>query len=215
MANQDPIIQDANLYLSFQMIKDGKFNEAQNLIQNEIDKAKEQNNRDVQGLYLSTLGVLFKKMGDYKKSYKCYQEAEKCLPNDDSLKLISAKLLIQNFNQFDTAIRKLDKILKSEIKDAAILHHCLNLKGIAYFKSGKKEKTKEILSLLVKSDFSRLRAACNINFNLVELLLKKDFERELCKTYLEKSLVIAQKNKEEGFIKSLNYLLKNFIHTKS
>lgn len=173
-----------------------------------IKKSRREMNETLEGLYYSALGVLYKLKEEYKKAYKFYQQAEKLLPDDNSLKLITTLLLIEQFGQYDTAVRRLEKVLQVESADPAMVHHAKAMMGVAYIKWGKKEKAKGVLEELLSSDFSLLRSAANIDFKLVEAMLKKKQNAELCQKYLEKALQLAQTKKEKIFEKAMQSLLK-------
>ena len=68
-------INEADLYLSFRLMKAGDFEGAETRIVSGLDKAKAQDNTQILGLYLSALGLLNKLRKDYKESYKCYQQS--------------------------------------------------------------------------------------------------------------------------------------------
>lgn len=89
--HQESLIQDKNLYLAFRMMKRREYDAAENLIKDGIKEARQSENAHLEGLYLSAMGVLYKLKADYKKSYRFYQQAEKLLPNDDSIKIISER----------------------------------------------------------------------------------------------------------------------------
>ena len=193
------IINDADLYLSFQLMKRQDFAGAENRILAGLKKANKQKDTTLEGLYFSALGILYKLKKDFKKSYKFYQQAERLLPDDNSVKIITAILLIEEFDQFDLAIRKLERVIENEQQDAAMLHHAKAVQGIAYFKKGNKTKAKENFEFLLVQDFKNLRSVSNVDFKLVQLFLTKSFEKSLCSSYLNKALQLAQFTHEKVY----------------
>lgn len=207
-SSHDPIVDDKFLYLCFQLIKEKNFLEAEKKISAGLKKAEEKNDAPAQGLYLSAMGFLFKVQGDFKKSYKFYQQAEKFIPDDDSLKIITANFLIYQFRQFDTASRKLEKLLKNKINDAAIWHHAQALLGIAYLNMGKRNECQKVLENLLKSDFALLGSATNVNFQIPEVLEQKGFARESCLAYLKKAKTLAIEKRELVYQQAIEKLIE-------
>lgn len=202
----DSVVNDKNLYLCFQHIKNKKYDEAKVLIQSGLDQSAKTKDAQAQALYLSAMGVLFKVQGDYKQSYKFYQKAEKLLPDDPALKIISATLLIEEFGQHDTALKKLEKIIASTETDAAILHHAQVLVGLALAQMGKMDAAQKKLRDINAQDFLVLRSATNLNFKLVEFLVKKKQAKDACITFLNKARELAIQKRElpyQGAIQSL------------
>lgn len=203
----DPAVDDKNLYLCFRLIKENKFTEAEQKIQDAVKVAAARQDKSAEALYLSALGVLYKVQKDYKKSYKFYQQAEKLLPDDPALKIIVATLLIEEFAQYDSAQRKLDKILSDKSQDLAITHHAQVLSALAQFLMGKKDQAKKILTEINASDFLRLRSTSNLNFKLVELFVAKSFAREECLTFLRKAKDLAVQARELPYQEAIQNLL--------
>lgn len=194
----DPVIDDMDLYQSFQLMKQRDFDAADELIEKGIEKAKKKKDETLQGLYLSARGVLYKLKKDYKESYKYYQQAEKLLKDDHSIRIITAILLIEEFKQYETAVKKLQKTIK-ESTDPVILHHAKAIQAIGYFMMGKKDLAKENFEYILAQNFESLRFAANLDFKMAELFVAKKFELKKCEAYLEKSLELAQDKKETGF----------------
>lgn len=203
----DPVIQDANLYLAFQLMRQEDFESAESHIDKGLEEAEKNKDVTMEGLYLSAKGILYKLKKDYKKSYKYYQKAERLLKDDHSIKIISSVLLIDQFKQYETAVRKLEKTI-GESEDPTILHHAKAIQAIGYFQMGKKDKALENLKYILAQDFESLRFAANLDFKLVQLFVEKRFSLDLCQTYLEKSLDLAQRKKEAVFVKVIQKLIE-------
>lgn len=210
MSQDEDIIQNPNLTKAFQLIESQAFAEAEALIQDEIKKATDVGDGEALGLFQSALGVLYKNQGDFKKAYKAYQQAEKTFPEDLSLKMINARLLVEQFSQFDTALRKLKKILDLVEDDEAMKHHALALKAIAEFSAGKRGPAKATFEELLNMDFSELRSSANLDYKTLEHFLRKSFETDLCEQYLQKALDLAKKQGEDTMIQVLEKLREIF-----
>lgn len=200
-------VNEADLYLSFRLMKSGDLEGAKTRIEAGLEKARSQNDAASEGLYLSAEGLLHKLRQDYKESYKCYQQAEKLLPDDSSLKIITAALLIDEFKQYDTALRKLKKVLETAPFDPAAWHHARALTGIAHLASGKKAEAKSDMEAILARDFSELRSAANVNFKLTEFFVAKDFEPKLSLVFLEKALALAQARHEAVYVKIVTEMI--------
>lgn len=203
----EPAINEADLYLSFRLMKSGDLEGAETRLRAGMEKARAQGNAASEGLYLSAEGLLHKLRQDYKESYKCYQRAEKLLPDDSSLKIITAALLIDEFKQYDTALRKLKKVLDTEPFDPAAWHHARVLSGIAHLAAGQKAEAKADMEAVLARDFAELRSASNVNFKLTEFFVAKDFEPKLCLAFLEKALALAQAKNEAPYVKIVGEMI--------
>ncbi|MBU1917923.1 MAG: hypothetical protein ABII18_04755 [bacterium] len=187
-------------------MKKKEFDAAKELIREGLKEAAQKKDPVLEGLYHSALGVLFKLTGDYKKAFKSYQHAEQLIPDDHSLKIISAVLLVEQFKQYETAFRKLDKVL-GLTKDPAITHHALTTQAIALFHMNKKALSKDRFESATQADFSLLRFVANVDFKAVDLFTRKGFELHLCKKYLTNALGLARGNNDSTYIIVIEELL--------
>ena len=194
----DPVIDDMDLYQSFQLMKQRDFDAADELIEKGIEKAKKKKDRTLEGLYLSARGVLYKLKKDYKESYKYYQQAERLLKEDHSIRIITAVLLIEEFHQYETAVKKLQKTIEVS-SDPVILHHAKAIQAMGYFLMGEKNLSKQNFDFILAQNFEKLRFAANLDFKMIELFVAKKFELKLCESYLKKALELAQSKKETVF----------------
>ncbi len=205
--SQDAPVTDPDLYRAFNHMKRREFGEARALLDKGVAAAKTKNDLKLEGLYCSALGVLAKLMGDYKQAYKHYQQAEKFIPEDTTIKIIAAVLLIEEFKQYDTAVRKLEKIL-IESTDPAVIHHARGILAIGYFALGKKDKAAEAFKKQLAEDFVKMRFAANLDFKAVEFFVQKGFLPEECREYLNKALELAKKNREKTYQAVIEKLLE-------
>ncbi|MBF0104440.1 MAG: hypothetical protein HQM16_03830 [Deltaproteobacteria bacterium] len=204
---QDKIIDDANLFRAFRLMKAKDYTQAEALINEGITKAHQENNVELEGLYYSALGVLYKLKKNYNKAYGAYQKAERLLPDDHSLKIVSATLLIEQFKQYSTAARKMDKVIAST-EDPALWHHAKATQAVAYYLMGKKAEAGANFNEMLKQDFNLLRFAANVDFKTAELFVQKKFMPDECRQYLQKALLLAKSKKEKTFIVIIENLLK-------
>ena len=160
-----------------------------------------------EALVISSQGVLAKSKGDFREAWKCYEKAEKLLPDDPALKIILAKLLIERFAQYDTAIKKLKSVLKLAKGSPSFEHQAHAAMAVAYLRKGEKKKSIEMMERAIGENFDKIRSAKNINLEVVEAFLARNFEVERCRTYLTKALTLAQLRREDKSVAFLTKLL--------
>lgn len=198
------------VYEAFRLMKAKDYTGSQKILLEGTTKAETQGDVTQQALFLSTLGVLAKIQGDFKEAWRCYEKAEKLLPEDPSLKIIMAKLLMDQFAQYDTAIKKLKAVLKIARGSGSYEHQAHAEMAVAYLKKGEKKKAIEMLDLSMVSDFEKVSSAENLNFEVIEAFLARNLEVERCRRYLEKALALARLRKEEKPTQFLTKLLESF-----
>lgn len=194
-------------YRAFGLMSSKNFEEAEKLLSNMLNRTED----DVDlALYHSTLGVLFKMKGEFKNAWRHYERAEKLLPNDPALKIISSRLLIDQFAQYSQAIKKAKKVLKIIPENRAFVHQAYTTIGLAYIKKGNKKKAIEALENSMESGFDSFITTKNIDFNLLEALLRKGWGEDNCKAFLERALTFARSRKETEWINTLKTMLNAF-----
>lgn len=203
------------IYDAFQMMKLKDFGSAEILLREGLKKAEEEKHQAQQALFYSTLGVLEKLKGNYKEAWRDYERAEKLLPDDPSLKIIMAKLLIDQFSQYDAAIKKLKKVLEIAKGSGSFEHQAHATMAIAYLKKGEKTKAVEMFDLSVGDDFDRVATAENLNFEVIASFLSRNLEVDRCRRYVEKALHLAKKRQEGRPIQFLKKLLDSFEVTRA
>ncbi len=156
------------------------------------------------------MGVLAKVKGDSKEAWRCYEKAEKLIPDDPSLKIIMAKLLIDQFAQYDQAIKKLKQVLKLAKGSGSFEHQAHATMAIAYLKKGEKKKAIEMLDHSMQEDFTKVSSAENLNFEVITAFLSRNLEIGRCRRYVEKALDLAKTRREEKPIQFLTKLLDSF-----
>lgn len=201
------------IYAAFRKMKEKNYSAAEELLRNGLQKVEAERNKTHVALYYSTLGVLEKVRGDFKAAWRHYEKAEKLLPDDPSLKIIMAKLMADEFRQYDTAIKKYKQVLKLAAGSGTYEHQAHAGMAIAYLRKGDRKKAVEMLDQAMVEDFSRVTSAHHLNFEVVEAFLSRNFEVDRCRTYVEKALSLATARKEQKPIQFLSRLLESFEAT--
>ena len=202
------------IYRAFQLMKQKNFTEAESILKTKLDTLGDGGDKTELALLFSTLGVMEKYRGDQKAAWRHYEKAEKLLPDDPALKIISARLLIDAFAQYDTAIKKTKKILKLAKGIPSFEHQATTTMGLAYLKKGDKKKAVQMLDKAMEDNFQGILSAENIDFNLIETFMHRNIEREKCKAYAQKALALAQKTNEEKPLQFISKFLDSFEVTE-
>ena len=121
-----------------------------------------------------------------------------------------SKILIDQFAQYDAAIKKLKQTLKIAKGSGSFEHQAHATMAIAYLKKSDKKKALEFLELSMESDFDHVTSAHNLNFEVIEAFLSRNLEVERCRTYIEKALALARKRQESKPVQFLTKLLDSF-----
>lgn len=194
-------------YQAFRLMKGKQFEDAEKLLSNHLAHTE---NKMATALYHSTLGVLFKLKGDFKEAWRHYERAEKLIPEDPALKIIVARLLIEQFSQYDDAIKRAKKVLKLLPANPVFVHQAFITMGLAFAGKGKKKEAVVCLESSIVENFGGFVTAKNIDFHLVEVLLRKGWGVEICRQFLDKALAFAKTKKEQMYIDSFSKMLKVF-----
>ena len=192
---------------AFELIGVKKFEDAEKLLLSNMSKSDDDT---AIALYHSTLGVLYKVKEDYKTAWKHYQRAEKLLPNDPALKIISARLLIDQFAEYSQAIKKAKKVVKLVPHNPVFLHQAYITIGLAELKKGEKKKAIESLKKSIGDDFHGFITGKNIDLHLVEGILRRGWGKQACFEFLEKALVFVKKIEEEAYIRLFSGMVEAF-----
>lgn len=198
------------IFEALKKIKGKDFSGAESLLKEILKQAEEAKDTSEQALILSTLGVLEKMREDYKAAWRYYEKAEKLLPDDPSLKLIMAQLMINEFSQYDSAIKKMKKVLDLVKGSASFEHQAHAMMAIAYLRKGDRKKSLEMFQKSMNGNFLEMSSSQNINLDVIEAFLARNFEPENCRIYLEKALSLAKLKKEDNEVKLFTKLLSSF-----
>jgi tetratricopeptide (TPR) repeat protein len=202
-----PINPSEVCYRAFELIAAKQFADAEKLLAGNM--ARTDDNVAI-ALYHSVLGVLFKLQGEYKTAWRHYERAEKLMPDDPALKIISARLLIDQFAEYGLAIKKSKKVLDIAKDNPIFTHQAYTTMGLAHCKKGDKKKALEMIESSIIDDFNSFVSAKNIDYELVEAVLRKGWGVDVCRAYLMKALAFANKTKEDQHVNMLQKMLTAF-----
>jgi tetratricopeptide (TPR) repeat protein len=204
---QLPVNPSEVCYRAFELIAAKQFADAEKLLAGNM--ARTDDNVAI-AIYHSVLGVLFKLQGEYKTAWRHYERAEKLMPDDPALKIISARLLIDQFAEYGQAIKKAKKVLDVAKDNPVFTHQAYTTMGLAHCKKGDKKKALEMLESSIIDDFDSFVSAKNIDYELIEAVLRKGWGVDVCRAYLEKALAFANKTKEDQHVNMLQKMLTAF-----
>ena len=204
----DPKLNSKHIYDAFADMQKRDYDHAEVILNEGVVLDKNDQDEPLLALLYSALGVLYKLKKDFRQAWRFYDQAEKLLPDNAVLKLISARLLIESFNQYDIALRKMEKVEAQAAADPAIAHQLYAISGLAHAKQGHREKAKAALEALLTAGFEGLGSAGNIDFKLIEVCIRKGWHKALCDRYLLQALEFAKKTGEEHYIRLFDRLLK-------
>lgn len=194
-------------YKAFGLMQTKQLDEAEKLLSNCLSKVEDPVAR---GLFHSSLGVLFKMKGDFKTAWRHYERAEKLIPNDPALKIISARLLIDEFAEFDQAVKKAKKVLALIPNNPVFKHQAYITMGLAYAKKGDKKRSIEMVVKAMEGDFQGFITTKNIDFNLCEIVLKKGWAEKEAKDFLDKACEFAKIHEENDWVETIQKMLSAF-----
>jgi len=194
-------------YRAFELISAKQFADAEKLLAGNM--AKTDDNVAI-ALYHSVLGILYKIQGEYKTAWRHYERAEKLMPQDPALKIISARLLIDQFAEYGQAIKRAKKVMDLAGGNPVFAHQAYTTMGLAYCKKGDKKKAIDMLERSRVDEFENFISAKNIDFELVEAILRRGWAIETCRTFLDKALSFAVRTKEEQYINLLQKMIAAF-----
>lgn len=207
-------VKSERLYKAFDLMAAKNLDAAEGELHAGLSEAESQEDKVLAALFYSTLGVLYKVKKEFPKAWKFYEKAEKLLPEDPALKLISARLLIDVFGQFDTALRRCQKVLEISRSDPPFLHQANATMGLAYLKKGERTKAVQCLVDSMKDDFEGLASATNIDLKLIEALVRKKAGLEEGRRYLQAAQRFAEGKNEEKLVELYTRLLDAFPETE-
>jgi len=193
-----------------QLMETLKFDEAETELKKGIAESESKGDKTMEALFHSSLGILYKLKKDYKTAWRHYEKAEKLMPEDPALKLVSARLLVDVFGQNDLAITKAKKVLQIAKDDWSFCHQAQATLGLAYLKKGDKKKAIVALTRAMEGDFEGMPSAASIDFKLLEALMRKNLGLQECYAYLSKALAFAKITGEEKQIHIFSQLLSVF-----
>lgn len=194
-------------YRAFELIAAKQYSDAEKLLAASMGRTDDD---AAIALYHSVMGVLFKVQGEYKTAWKHYERAEKLLPKDPALKIISARLLIEQFAEYDQAIRKSKKVLDLIPENPVFAHQAYTTMGLAHLKKGDRKKAVSFLVQSMGGKFKGFVSAKNIDLALVEMLIRRNAGLEECRGFLAEALSFAQACGEDLYVKTFAKMLDAF-----
>ncbi len=192
-------------YRAFELIREKQYDAAEKLLGHWLNKTEETVAR---ALFHSAYGVLEKARGQYKAALRHYERAEKLLPDDPAIKLVTAQLLIDVFRETDRAIRKCRQAETLLPQNPVLRHHARTLEGMAYATRGERRKATDCLVRSLEGEFAGFLTCDNINFLLLETFVKKDWEPALCRRFFSLALVLAKQHQEDVWTTRLTKMLE-------
>jgi tetratricopeptide (TPR) repeat protein len=199
-------LQPQNICRSaFESIAAKQYDEAEKLLTYHMGKTEDP---VALALFHSAMGVAAKMQAKYKEAWRHYDRAEKLLPTDPALKLISARLMIDQFAEYGSAIKRANKVLELIPENRAFAHQAYTIMGLAYAKQGKKAKALEMLRTSIVKEFVGFVTTDNINFSLVEEIARRGWNNALCRQFIETALLRAQEHREAAWMDKLQKILE-------
>lgn len=200
----DAVQPQAICYRALELVREQQFVDAEKLLHHWLNKTTDPVPR---GLFHSAFGVLEKCRGHFKEALRHYERAEKLLPSDPVLKLITAQLLIDVFKETDRAIRKCRQVEKLLPENPVVVHHARTLEGLAHAVSGNRRQAVAQLARSLEGDFAGFLTCDNINFLLVERCVGKAWEPVLCRRFVMTALECARRHQEAAWTERLHNIL--------
>ncbi len=202
-----PVNASEVCYRAFELMGAKRYEDAERLLASNMSRTDD----DAKiALYHSVLGVLFKIQGEYKIAWKHYQRAEKLLPDDPALKIISARLLIEQFAEYDQAIKKCNKVLDIIPDNPVFAHQAHTTMGLAYLKKGNRKKALSHFITSWGDNFKGFISGKNIDFTLLEMLVRRSYGLKECREFLLKAKAFVDETGEEAYTNLIERLLTAF-----
>ena len=112
-------------------IKQNQYTTAEAILSELLISAQSSKDRELKVLAIANLGMLYRRMGEFKKALAQYQLAGKLMPSDVHLKLAEAQMLIE-LKQFKIAETKLKKLTKHLESNDVMLHQVYTSLGLIW-----------------------------------------------------------------------------------
>ena len=196
---------------AIKLTQERQYDEATQVLRDGI--ASDVETSDEKAVLLSTLGMILKKQGKLDEAWDAYQEAEQTIPDDPFIKMIIARFLLNVRREYDPAIRKLKQVLKLAKEVPSIRHQTYVLLGLAFLRKNQAGKAAEMLTKSMEGDFEGMVTTDNIDFNLVEALIREQLEIEKCQHFLQAAYNLARVKKEYTNMTQYRKILDSFETT--
>ncbi|EKD41352.1 MAG: hypothetical protein ACD_73C00755G0002 [uncultured bacterium] len=210
MQAPDAQIQSQKLIKGFELIKQKKFDEAQILFTEGISESEAGQDKVLLALFYSAMGIVYKLKKEFRTAWKYYEKAEKLLPDDPSLKIISSRLLVDYFGQYDIVIKKMNKVLEKTKEFTPFQYQAHTVMGLAWLRKGNKNKAAESLRKSMDCLQSGMDTVANVDFELVESMARKKIAPQLCLEFLGRAKDLAKAGSEDIMAKFIQKLIDQF-----
>lgn len=215
MIELDRKVDSKAFYEAFEWMKKQDYSKAKVALDKGLALAVEQEDKTLEALFYSAFGVLCKLENNPQQAWKFYDKAEKILPENPALKINSAELLIENFAQFQSAFRKMEKILQTTDLDPVYKHQAHTLAGLAQLKKGEIELAVTHFKKSFEDSITDFLSVQQLNLKLLEAFLLKKVQTRACLDFLNKAQALAEKLRDERHIQLFEALIHQFSETKS
>jgi len=190
-----------------------EYDEAIQILQEGIDAGTEDNEQSA--LLYSTLGMILKKQGKMDEAWEAYLKAESQLPDDPFIQIILSRFLLFERRAYDDTISKAKQILKIAKDVPSIRHQAYNLLGLSYLRKGQERKAVEMLKKAMSDGFAGMATSDNIDFNLVEALVRENHAMEACQQFLQHAYDLARTKREYPNMTRYQKILDSFETTQA
>jgi tetratricopeptide (TPR) repeat protein len=191
-------------YRAFELMRGKQYDDAEKLLSHWLTKTED---KVELGLFHSAYGVLEKTRGQFKDALRHYERAEKLIPDDPAIKLITARLLLDVYKEAGQTIRKCNKVLKLLPDNPVVVHHAKTLQGLAHAQKGSKRQAIAMLEESMAGDFDGFLTCDNIDFTLVEVCARKGWAIPQCRTFLDKALAFAKAHQEDQWVETVSKIV--------
>ncbi len=196
---------------ALQLTQAKQYEEAAQVLEQGLEAGAE--DPEEQALLYSTLGMVQKKMGQIEQAHKSYLSAEKCSPEDPVLKIIVTRFLLNETREYDIAIKKAKQILNVAKEVPSLSHQAYTMMGLAYLRKGKVNKASEMLDKAMSESFEGMATSENVDFNLVEAMLREKQDINKCKDFIQAAYNLARNKKEYTNMTAFRQILDSFETT--
>jgi tetratricopeptide (TPR) repeat protein len=213
MDNKGPTTLREEVIEAIRLSRIRQYDAALDLLKTVLDKNEV--GEEEKAVLHSTSALILRQKGEKEEALNAYSKAESCLPDDPILKIILSRFLIEETEQYDLAIKKAKQILKSSKDIPSLRHQAYCLIGHAYLKQGIKKRAVEMLEKAMSNSFAGISSVENIDFSLVEALLRRNLEVEKCQHYVDLACDLARQNREFKAMAKFRKILDSFSASKT
>jgi len=196
---------------SLRLVQEHNYGGAEKALQDGIDSGSAEG-EELAVLY-STLGMIQKKQGKLQEAWNSYQLAERTVEDDPVLKVLTSRFLLNELGRYDDAIKRAKLILKTAKDVPSLRHQAYAIIGLAYLRKGQQRKAIEMLDKAMENHFTGMTSADNIDFNLVEGLVREQIAVDKCQDYIRAACEFARSKREFKAMTIFQQILDSFEKT--